>query len=139
MAIKVRRGGSVMHPNGSRVFSPGEIIPDGLLSKSTVSELVRSGFVVTGKFQQGEPDLGGEYFVEHAPGVAAAPRLASGEGNKGVTTNSPWTLDPDGLRGLDLDMLNVMVQERDASLEPFKDAAEAVGWLSQDYTEPAKV
>lgn len=50
---------------------------------------------------------------------------------------SKFAIDPDGIRALTLDQLNVMVQERDASIAPFETEEEAVACLSADYIAPA--
>jgi hypothetical protein len=44
-------------------------------------------------------------------------------------------MDPDGIRGLALDQLNIMILERDDEVAPFETVEEAAAWLSQDYEE----
>ncbi len=53
-----------------------------------------------------------------------------------VEVASRFAFDPDGLRGLDLDQLNVMIAERDPSVEPYESVEEATAHLSQDWVEP---
>jgi hypothetical protein len=46
-------------------------------------------------------------------------------------------MDPDGIRGMSLDQLNVLILERDDSVELFEDVDEAAAWLSKDFEEIA--
>lgn len=50
-----------------------------------------------------------------------------------VNATSKWTMDPAGLAGKPLAALNVMVAERDTSVSPFTDPAEAIAFLSRDF------
>lgn len=50
---------------------------------------------------------------------------------------SRWTLDPETLKGKDLEQLNVMVKERDENERPFETVPEAVAFLSRDFKPPA--
>ncbi len=50
-----------------------------------------------------------------------------------VQQESKWILDPETLKDKSIEELNVMVQERDADVEPFLDTQTAAAWLSQDY------
>ena len=54
-----------------------------------------------------------------------------------VSTEGRWTLNPSALEGKSLDELNVMVAERDSSIEPFETSEEAIAHLSQDYAPTA--
>jgi hypothetical protein len=44
-----------------------------------------------------------------------------------------WHLDPAGLEGKTLDQLNVMILERDETVEPFGTTEEAIAFLSQHF------
>lgn len=46
---------------------------------------------------------------------------------------SKFAIDPDGLSGMDLDDLNVMISERDENAQPCDTVEEAIGILSQDF------
>ena len=59
------------------------------------------------------------------------------KGRTGRMNPSIWVVDPSGIRGLDVDQLNVMILERDAKVQPFETVEEASAWLSQDYEEIA--
>ena len=74
-------------------------------------------------------------FVDNAPG--SSPVAGLSESGNPVAVNSRWDLDPDGLRGMTLDQLNVMILERDDSVEPQETVEEAVEWLSQDFKPAA--
>lgn len=50
-----------------------------------------------------------------------------------VVHDTPWTLDPASLKNKDLDVLNIMVRERDPKLGPFDTEEEAIAILSRDY------
>lgn len=53
-----------------------------------------------------------------------------------VQPRSPWMLDPATLEGKTIEQLNVMVAERDPSIQAFPTAPEAVAFLSQDFDRP---
>lgn len=69
---------------------------------------------------------------EPAPAPEVAKQEQSGSGYQ-VELNSKWKLDPASLADKDLDSLNLMIAERDESLEGFETEEEAIAWLSQDF------
>lgn len=69
--------------------------------------------------------------------ATASPVAANGDqpapGNVIEQQQTPWNVDPATLEGKNLDELNVMVLEKDDSMEPFEDEAEAKAQLSKDF------
>lgn len=138
MNLRVKKGGSIMGPDG-KVYKGGAIMPPGLLTKSMVLEHVRSGYLEAHEERpksMGVKDLELRLSDEPEPappgvrvdlavGLSGQPKVAS-----------KWARDPDSLRGMDLDSLNVMVAELDDSVPPFETQGEAVAFLSQDYEAP---
>lgn len=127
------------------ILRPGQIVPDGAIPKKALEEHVRNGFLLP---SDKEADSG------RVPGVSTNPPVSSRDGvedqivsGQGSDPESPritsrptagadksqWTLDPDTLKDKSLDDLNVMVLERDSSVEPFETEEEAIAYLSQDY------
>lgn len=124
MKFRVKRGGSVIVGTGRtrKVIKPGELIPDGMLPPESIPSLLKSGHICRVAESAESPD--------HVPGLDQSTILGSdGE----VKLRSKWDLDPEGLTGMDLDQLNVLVAERDSKVEPFETAEEARDWLSQDF------
>jgi len=70
-------------------------------------------------------------FIVPAEDEPAAEPVVEGRGDK--VSPTPWVFDPESLQGIDIDQLNVLIAERDESIEPFEDVDEAIDWLSQDY------
>lgn len=158
MILKVRRGGSIICPKG-KIYKAGSAIPQGVLTAEQVREHIRSGYlevvrstkdvipsidevVAAGysrshaeKIVEEVAERYGEKPVEHPPGVE--PDLGITDEGKPVV-HPRWSFDPDGLRGHDLDTLNVMILERDGDVDPFESVEEAVAWLSQDYSPPTE-
>jgi len=137
MILKVRKGGSILCPKG-KLFVGGEVIPSGVLSSKQIQQHMKNGFldvikgsVATLSVEEIEAELGGDGLP---PGVEAATSM--GENGKPVKIASKWNLDPDGLRGMSLDQLNVMIMERDDSIGLLDTEEEAIALLSEDYEAP---
>jgi hypothetical protein len=153
--LRVNFGGSVLGPNNI-IYRGGEIIPDGLLSAKQIQEHINSGYVspVNESAAMPLPDR----LTETPPGVEEKPAIKSGSDDRRVskpeevvTTSSGgvvskttkkkigrpavsiWNLDPAELSGKDIDDLNVMILERDDSIDPFETTEEAVAFLSKDF------
>ena len=97
------------------VYGPGEKIDSGEFDQGLLDRLVAKGFL--------------EIYDPSAP---PPPPPA---GRTGRVSPSIWTMDPDGIRGMSLDQLNVLILERDDSVELFEDVDEAAAWLSKDFVE----
>ena len=59
-----------------------------------------------------------------------------------VTAQSPWSIDPDGLRGMLVAELNAMIADRlddnaRPEFKPYETAEEAIAHLSRDFKGPA--
>lgn len=134
MKLKVAPGGSVLIRQ--ILYRAGQIIPSGALTAAQIREHVNSGYVVA--VRDVVPTLTADEAASlAAPGVTSALAIdAKGSPVSAPVLSSKWNLDPEGLRGYDLESLNVMVLERDDSLDPFDTEAEAIAWLSQDYQPP---
>lgn len=98
------------------VYGPGEKIDSGEFDQDYLDRLVEKGFLET-------------YNPDTPPPPAPA-------GRTGRIIPSIWVTDPVGILGLSVDQLNIMILERDGSIEPFETAEEAAAWLCQDYEEP---
>lgn len=138
MILKVTKGGSVVGPNNV-LYRSGQIVPGGVFSDQQVKAHLASGYlrVVPGSApvasveSKPEPEEGA---VENPPGLDPTPSVgSSGDLAPAPKIASRWVLDPDALKGMTLDQLNVMVVERDESIEPFDTVEEAIEWLSQDF------
>lgn len=103
----------------------------------SLSDLLKSGFLV--RLHEIEAD-------SHSLGPdVQRPKPIPATSDKGVQTHdrgekvviqqrrSPWDADPATLQDKSLEALNVMIQEIDASVEPFNDENAAIAWLSQDF------
>lgn len=161
--LRVRRGCSVLSPKDSfgmyRVFKAGELIPEGLFPQATIKEHLASGYCEP--VNVGTPPEQ-DIPTDNVPGVQPAPIIPSGTRDTspsapvelvttapgGVTSSvqikkdpvpevktplSIWNLDPEQLKGKSLDELNVMILERDDTIDPFDTLEEAVAQLSQDF------
>lgn len=157
MILKVKKGGSIKGPD-NKVYKGGTVIPNGLLTEAMIKEHLASGYLsvlrspksvvptlaevrAAGYSEEAAKSIvadaeaaAGEELVEFAPGVEDVPGMS--DTGKPVKVASKWALDPDALRGVELDQLNVMIIERDAEQQPFDSVEEAIAWLSQDYEEP---
>lgn len=155
MYLKVKKGGSICGPNNV-IYKEGQVIPKGVLSPEQIKEHLRSGFLRTvsstvdrlptleeimkaGYGEDSAKKLQAELAqkeAEDAPGMQPESAL-SPEGKPIPVHFGKWDLDPEKLQGLDLDQLNVMVLERDPSIEEFQTVEEAIEWLSQDFAPEA--
>jgi hypothetical protein len=106
--VSPRRG--VLDKDGMH-HAPGSQVSADLIADP--ERLLRLGFLVKDEPVAVEPE----------------PVLKDGEGGP----PPQWDRDPKELEGLELDQLNVMIGEIDASIPPFETVEEAVLWLSQDF------
>ena len=141
MIFKVKKGGSILGPNNV-LYRSGQVVPSGLLSAAQIKEHLSSGYLTALRSkppelspEEVEAGLSAEEESTDAPPGVETNLGISEEGTPTIT--SLWAIDPDGLRSMSLDQLNVMIMERDDKVEPFEDLEEAIAWLSQDYEEPA--
>lgn len=148
--LVVAPGRSMIHPKTRAILPPGTVIvPGEIYSKSYIEVCIKSGFI-----EVESVDKSAEAARERALAVldentvtlkvdaeietvGAAPKPEAPVEVATHTRVSHWNLDPDGLRGKSLDDLNILVAERDPSVEPFTTVEEAIGWLSMDYSPPA--
>jgi hypothetical protein len=114
MHYRVTKTRGCQSPKGA-VYGSGEKIDSGEFDQDLLDRLVAKGFLET-----------------YDPDAAPPPPPV---GRTGRVTPSIWTMDPDGIRGLALDQLNIMILERDDEVAPFETVEEAAAWLSQDYEE----
>ena len=78
--------------------------------------------------------------LEKAGHMQAVDRPAKKKGKQQApvkTPKSPWVYDPEILKDKTLSQLNVLVQNVDASVEPFSTTEEAQAWVSQDFNAEA--
>lgn len=147
--FRVTARGAIRLPRkaGGGYLKPGTRIERSQIKKwemeSSLDSLLASGFLVW--MHEIEADKHG-----YGPDVTP-PKPVPAESDHGVVTHdrgekiavtqrtSLWDADPASLQGKDLDALNVMIQELDASVEPFATEAEAIAWLSQDFDGDANV
>lgn len=113
MEYRVAKDRGVITPGGEHL-KPGEKV-DFLLFGSRLKSLIAKGFV-----EEFDPDAVVEVVPEFEPRV-------------GLVTPSIWTVDPAVLEYLDLDILNILILEKDDRVAPFETKEEAIGWLSQDF------
>lgn len=52
-----------------------------------------------------------------------------------VSHTSPWCLDPKALANKHIDILNILIKERDPKAKVYDTAAEAIAKLSRDFVE----
>lgn len=116
MHYRVTQDRGCQSPQGV-VYGPGQKVESGDFDQDLLDRLVKKGFLETY-----DPD---------------APPPPAPKGRTGRTIPSIWTVDPDGIRGMSIEQLNIMILERDDSIEPFETVEEAVAWLTQDYEEIA--
>jgi hypothetical protein len=116
MEYRVAKDRGVLTPGGEHL-KPGEKV-DFLLFGQRIKSLVAKGFV-----EEFDPDAVVEVVPEFEP-------------RTGLVTPSIWTMDPAPLAYLDLDILNILIMEKDDRVEAFDTKEEAIAWLSQDYVAP---
>ena len=115
MHYRVAKDRGCQTPKGVYI-SPGTAIEVGDFGQDRVNRLVEKG-----------------YLESYLPEVVQLPAPKKREGRPVRTIPSIWVNDPAGIRGMDVDALNIMILERDDSVEPFDTAEEAIAWLSQDF------
>lgn len=118
MQYRVSENAGCLTPSGKHL-APGSQVDPSDFSAPRLEQLIRAGFIVE---VGDEPKQ--ESAADEAPPAPAKPP---------TTVPSRWALDPDGLRGMDVDDLNVMILEIDQDVDPFETAEEAIAWLTQDY------
>lgn len=137
MILKVKSGGCILV--GHKRYLPGQLIPEGVLTPKQIRQHQQSGYLSVTReaprqMTAAEIEAESKKAVPDAPGVAVTP--VDSEGKPAPQLASRWALDPDGLRGMELDALNVMILERDPAMEPADTVEEAIGLLSQDFEAP---
>lgn len=129
------KAGHPQNPKRSKIYKPGEEFPEGVLSSEQIKRHIKAGYLVDGS--QPAPAIPAD-LQPRLPGIDESGRPAgrAPKAAKPAKSKSIWSMDPDGLRGLDVDQLNVMIAERDDSVEPFETSEEALAFLSADYEGP---
>jgi len=113
MAYIVANSRTVKLPNGS-LKSQGEQVTEEECGKENIQSHLESGFLVDTR--------------------TAPPQTAPSSPNPAdMRPTSPWKLDPAQLEGKPLQELNLMIKERDDSIEPFETVEEAIAQLSADH------
>lgn len=159
MRYRITQGGSIHGPDRKR-YTAGMIVPDGFfrnqkahissgyltpVNDNAIPEPQRPTEVVPGRdvpiVLKGNKEDKSEVIrltTEHTPtGEPIVESTRTNDVGTPVTqVQSPWMLAPETLAGKGLEELNVMVHERDATIPPFEDPAEARAQLSQDYIAP---
>lgn len=111
---------SIILPNGN-LLRNGQVVPEGM-KPALIKEWQASNFIrPAGSAEGGETETVG--VVKTDGEIAEAP--------KPVVQNGKFTHDPDGLQGVPLEELNVMLVDLNA--DPAETVEEAIGLLSQDY------
>ena len=110
---------------------PGDVIPEGLLPKAAVADMLNNGFIekVGSKDKLYLHDEG----VENPPGAKKDLGLSEDGKPKAVKVKPRWDMDPKALKRKSLDELNIMIADKDAKVEPFETRSEAIGFLTQDF------
>lgn len=116
--LQVAKSNSILTPGGAQLL-PGADIPPGTLTPERETALLLKGLIVEVLPSEDNP--------------APAPIRKGVPTRPGSGIPSLWILDPANLEGKDLDDLNVMILERDDSIEPFETIEEAIGQLCMDF------
>lgn len=144
-------------PHTGTLYKGGTILPEGVFTREQLEGHLKSGYIEplphgegpraeamsdsTGPDAVTKPTRSGEEKViqtlegPRGPGVRTSSRQkepAPGERGGGQAP-SVWTVDPANLEGKSLEELNVMVLDRDNSMEPFSTVEEAVAQLTADF------
>lgn len=150
---RVTRGCSVIDAKG-KIHGEGSMLPSDYAPKKVIEDHVKSRHVTPiGSAEQARIEASryapgvdpavptmseDEQGVKTSAGDVHGRSLTKGPANPARVENSPWTLDPDGLKGKSLDELNVLIQERaQEDIQPMDTVEEAVAFLSQDYAPPS--
>lgn len=145
---RVSQGGSILGYK-QRVFAPGEIVPDDYFKSDVLKQHLKSGYLVHNTrlvLPAGALPPGVSAPVALETELDLTPEgIAKAKGEKPIEIDDEpepavahgiWSLDPDGLRRMHVEELNVMIQERDSGVDPFDTSKEAAAWLSQDFVAP---
>jgi len=94
-------------------YRPGELLPDDFLTPEEITSLLKTGGL----------RAVGQGSVDHLNAKVKAKK------------RTPWTYDPDRLKGKSLEQLLTLINEADDSipLDSFDDEREAITFLSQDW------
>lgn len=129
MKYVVRQGHALGWPTGD--ILPGGEVPASL-SAAEATRLLDLGVIVAYSPEvasQAQPPDSGQH---RPPGTVPA---SQAKGSR----KSKWDLDPDALRGLSVDQLNVMIRERDENfVVPFETVEECVAHLCADFKPPVR-
>lgn len=117
----VAPGRSLINPVGGRIFREKTKIDPSIYDPETFKDYIKTGFVVAYKEDVSEEDETAR-LLDSVDDVHTSPRRTS-----------KWNLDPMTLVHKSLSELNVMIAERDPSVEPFDTPGEASAYLSQDF------
>ncbi len=85
-----------------------------------------------------EEDFGAERFkhlIKKGFIVEGELLMTTAKGRIGRVSPSPWTCDPESVKDLSLDQLNVRIHEIDSRVVAFETVEEAAQFLSKDYSE----
>lgn len=156
MKLVVAKGGSIIGPD-NRIFKEGHEVKPGDLPKGAIEEHLKSGYLEPAIYMPslaevmaaGYPEESAKKILEReaqarpVPGTRETPAfglngdpVAKPSEPEAPTVKSPWTFDPDGIKGMKLEELNSLVLSKDSQLAPFETVEEAAAWLSQDYVAP---
>lgn len=160
--VNPQGGQSVAIPGSGDFLRPGDAVPRGLYDEAFEAKMRKQGVFLPVASPGQAPD--------QDPGVVETGAMGSNIGDEvrrstqagelaalaaerqreearratraSKVVDSPWTLDPDGLIGLKLDVLKVMISDRDsqgqyASLDAISTEEEAIAILSADF-DPAR-
>lgn len=95
------------------------IVPPKTFLESEMAEEARTALLKSGHI---------EFIGISEGGEAPTPVVADPD------KKSKWRVDPDTLRGLSLEDVNIRILEIDSTVEPFEDLDEAIAFASQDFT-----
>lgn len=115
MAFRVTKKAEVYDPNRG-VHPRGSVIDPKLFSDGHWKMLIRDGYVEEFELQTEKP--------------AQKPEAKRGTGRP---RRSKWNVDPDSLRGLSLDQLNIRIKQVDGRRKPAQSVDEAIEILSADF------
>lgn len=117
MAFRVTKKAEVYDP-GRGVHPRGSEIDPALFSDGHWKMLVREGYVEEVELPAKKPE----------------PKTEAPKGT-GRARRSKWNVDPDSLRGLTLDQLNIRIKQIDGRRKPAQSVEEAIQILSEDYED----
>jgi hypothetical protein len=117
-----------------KTYKVAKPLPDGLGSIIVNGAIYNAGMELPNNIPSEicEDYLQRELIVESATAQKKTPYI-NPEWRKRLKPISKWNINPADLIGKTLMQLNIMILEKDESLEPFDSMDDAIEYLSKDY------